>query len=493
MILRNGRKEGNREYYCTKCGETFTIEDIGFSSYVNCPNCGESQQWKYIDRSASETIYKKFVNKEEDGSHFIITKIKKIQYYKLDKNKDIVKGKIKEIKSDLVMDFKNKEFYIQDEKGRKEVNRNTVKAYLEHNENIDEVERCLKLQSNKEILYFITYILRPTIIDVFRGNYFRKYLGITITFEEFCKNYNNYEYIQILANGGIRFYNESSWKFNNLNKNGKSVNNIIGLSKLDFKIAKLLGLQKLSSFIDCKRIENIIPFDKFKKYIELGYIGNNVSPNGIKQNFKDMKEICQEFNYDMDRLMKYLHEDIYKNQGIKNYSEGRILLRDSLVMAKKMGIDLKEKYPKSLKLQHDLLVMNYECYKDEYQRQEFKKAVEDEKYISLNRNKEKEEFYIRSPRDLDDLYNYAESLGNCLKSYVDEVAEGKTKIYFMETEVNDKKPYIAIEVRDKYVRQAYRKSNRRISKKEYEFLNKWAKDSGIECSINYDEYAVEIV
>ena len=491
MILRNEKKEDNKEYYCTKCGETFIMDNIGFSNYIKCPHCRESQQWKYINKSASEEIYKKFVNKEEDGSHFIITKIKKIQYYKVDKNSNIVKDKVKEVKSDFVMDFKNKEFYIQNGKERKEVNHNTMKAWLEYNENISKIEQCLKLKSNKEILYFITHVLRPNIVDTYCG--FRKYSGLTITFENFCKYYDNYEYVQILTNGGVTFLNESYWKFSNLNKEGRSVNEIFEISKLDFKIAKLLKVQKLSSFINCKGIGDIIPFDKFKKYMELGYIGNNITPNGVKQIFKDIKEICESFSYDMDRLMKYLNEDIYKNQGIRSSCNGLVLLKDSLLMAKKMGINLKEKYPKSLKLQHDLLSMNYECYKDELQRQEFKKVVEDRKDVLLNRNKEKGNFYIRSPRDVDDLYNYAESLGNCLKSYVDEVIEGRSKIYFMETEKNDKKPYIAIEVKHNNIRQAYRKSNKMISKKEYEFLVKWAKNNEIECNIGYDKYAEEIV
>ena len=490
MILRNGKKEGFKECYCTKCGETFIIDNIGLSNYINCPHCGETQRWKYIDRSASEVAYIKFISKEEDGSHFIITKVKKIQYYKMDKNSDIIKGKIKEVKSDFVMDF-NKEFYIQNEKERKKVNHNTMRVWLECNRNISEVERCLKLNSNKEILYFITDILRPNIVDTYHTS--GEYVGLTITFENFCKYYDNYEYIQILANGGVTFFNESYWKFGNLNKEGRSINKIFGISKLDFKIAKLLKVQKLYSFINCKGIGDIISFDKFKKYMELGYFRENNTSYGIKVYLKEIKEVCESFGYDMDRLMKYLNEDIYKNQGIRSGNDGVVLLKDSLVMAKKMGINLKEKYPKSLKLQHDLLAMNYECYKDERQRQGFKKVVEDKEYVLLNRNKEKENFYIRSPRDLDDLYNYAESLGNCLKSYVDEVIEGRSKIYFMETEKNDKKPYIAIEVKQNNIRQAYRKSNKLISKKEHEFLVKWAKDNEIECNVGYDKYAEEIV
>ena len=487
MILRNGKKEGFKECYCTKCGEIFTIDNIGLSNYINCPHCGKTQRWKYIDRSASEVAYIKFISKEEDGSHFIITKIKKTQYYKVDKNNNIVKDKVKEVKSDFVMDFKNKEFYIQNEKGRKEVNHNTMRVWLECNRNISEVERCLKLNSSKEILYFIVHILRPKYYTS------EKYSKLNMAFEKFCNNYEDYEYIQILANGGVTFFNESYWKFDNLNKEGRSISEICGISKLDFKIAKLLKVRKIYSFINCKGIGDVISFDKLKKYIELGYFGNKNTSHTIKQYLKDIKEICKSFGYDMDRLMKYLNEDIYKNQGIKSFDDGLVLLKDSLLMAKRMGISLKEKYPKSLKLQHDLLAMNYECYKDERQREGFKKVVEDEKYVLLNRNKEKENFYIRSPRDLDDLYNYAESLGNCLKSYVDEVIEGRSKIYFMETEKNDKKPYIAIEVRDNNIRQAYRKSNKRISKKEYEFLDKWAKDNGLECSVGYDRYAEEIV
>ena len=487
MILRNGKKEGFKECYCTKCGETFTIDNIGFSNYIKCPHCGESQQWKYIRKSASEVAYIKFISKEEDGSHFIITKIKKIQYYKVDKSNNIIKDKVKEVKSDFIMDFKNKEFYIQNEKERKEVNHSTMRVWLERNRNISEVERCLKLNSNKEILYFIVHILRPKYYTS------ENYSKLNMAFEKFCNNYDNYEYIQILANGGVTFFNESYWKFDNLNKEGRSISEICGISKLDFKIAKLLKVRKIYSFINCKGIGDIISFDKFKKYMELGYFGNKNTAHTIKQYLKDIKEICKSFGYDMDRLMKYLNEDIYKNQGIKSFDDGLVLLKDSLLMAKKMGISLKEKYPKSLKLQHDLLAMNYECYKDERQREGFKKVVEDEKYVLLNRNKEKENFYIRSPRDLDDLYNYAESLGNCLKSYVDEVIEGRSKIYFMETEKNDKKPYIAIEVRDNNIRQAYRKSNKLISKKEHEFLVKWAKDNEIECNVGYDKYAEEIV
>ena len=487
MILRNGKKEGFKECYCTKCGETFIIDNIGLSNYINCPHCGETQRWKYIDRSASEVAYIKFTSKEEDGSHFIITKVKKIQYYKMDKNSDIIKGKIKEVKSDFVMDFKNKEFYIQNEKERKKVNHNTMRVWLECNRNISEVERCLKLNSNKEILYFIVHILRPKYYTS------EKYSKLNMAFEKFCNNYDNYEYIQILANGGVTFFNESYWKFDNLNKEGRSISEICRISKLDFKIAKLLKVQKIYSFINCKGIGDIISFDKLKKYMGLGYFREDNTSYGIKQYLKDIKEICESFGYDMDRLMKYLNEDIYKNQGIRSSNDGLVLLKDSLVMAKKMGISLKEKYPKSLKLQHDLLAMNYECYKDEYQRQGFKKVVEDKEYVLLNRNKEKENFYIRSPRDLDDLYNYAESLGNCLKSYVDEVIEGRSKIYFMETEKNDKKPYIAIEVKQNNIRQAYRKSNKLISKKEHEFLVKWAKDNEIECNVGYDKYAEEIV
>ena len=76
---------------------------------------------------------------------------------------------------------------------------------------------------------------------------------------------------------------------------------------------------------------------------------------------------------------------------------------------------------------------------------------------------------------------------------MDEVIEGRSKIYFMETEKNDKKPYIAIEVKQNSIRQASRKSNKVISKKEHEFLVKWAKDNEIECNVGYDKYAEEIV
>ena len=42
MILRKWEKENNNEYYCTKCGETFIVDNV-FGNYRKCPHCGERQ------------------------------------------------------------------------------------------------------------------------------------------------------------------------------------------------------------------------------------------------------------------------------------------------------------------------------------------------------------------------------------------------------------------------------------------------------------------
>src|SRR6185312_2279753 len=112
-------------------------------------------------------------------------------------------------------------------------------------------------------------------------------------------------------------------------------------------------------------------------------------------------EIHDKYDYNnIKKLTLYLFREIRMNQGIDSPSSGATLLRDYIRMATKLGQDY-EKYPKSLKKEHDITQMNYRVQESEIKKKEFAQAIESEYYKSLEYKKR--DFSIITPSEMQDL------------------------------------------------------------------------------------------
>lgn len=180
--------------------------------------------------------------------------------------------------------------------------------------------------------------------------------------------------------------------------------------------------------------------------------------------------------YDYRRLYQYLTDDIYTYQGISDISEGLTLLKDYINMCEQMGVPY-EKYPKSLKLAHDLASKNLEIKVNNEQQELFKEVINKDDYKNLEY---KGTYYsVVNPKTTDDIVNEGRYLHHCVGSYVNTVIKGATKILFFRNNDNIDKPLITLEVRDGVLRQYKGRQNRRPTDTEMDEIMRWANLKGL--------------
>lgn len=175
--------------------------------------------------------------------------------------------------------------------------------------------------------------------------------------------------------------------------------------------------------------------------------------------------------YNHHRLYQYLSDDIYTYQGISDVADGLELLSDYIDMCDSMNIPY-EKYPKSLKLLHDLAVKNHTIQINRQQQEQFKRIINDEKYQNLSYSGT--EYSVIVPSTTNDIVNEGRFLHHCVASYVDRVINGETKILFLRYNKSIDKPLVTLEVRNNGVRQYKGNCNRMPTEYEMKFIVEWA-------------------
>ena len=198
----------------------------------------------------------------------------------------------------------------------------------------------------------------------------------------------------------------------------------------------------------------------------------------LLKNPYSFKELVNVFHYDFKRLIKYIFIDV-RYQGLVSTRETIYTLRDTNVMAKKIGVELSERYPKSLKLTHDVLTMNYNSMVKE----ENKKAFDDmygewkNKYEYHN-----DKFSIIAPKTPNDIVLEGSNQSNCVASYIDSVKNKKCVILFLRrTNLKDASE-VTIEVRENKIVQIKAFANRNINREHEEFVKEWAKAKKLMCA-----------
>ena len=140
-----------------------------------------------------------------------------------------------------------------------------------------------------------------------------------------------------------------------------------------------------------------------------------------------------------------------------------------------MGVKIKDWFPKSLKLAHDIAVMNREASIDEENKRKFNNAVSDEAYQNLTYKDEN--WVVLAPKAANDLILEGCKQSHCVGSYVDYVVNKQKFILFMRRTDDPDTPVITLDVKcDEMILTQYRGfGNRAPTDEEMEFIRKWAK------------------
>ncbi|UGO50997.1 PcfJ-like protein [Bacillus phage vB_BanS_Nate] len=306
----------------------------------------------------------------------------------------------------------------------------------------------------------------------------RFYLGLIKFTEE------NFGYLQILASAGYpqieRFYEPySRWHTcDRINKEGTNPKDILQIPKFMlpyFRQDDRLGLYNLEQIQKAlKKVDG----NRFREVFEI--IKDESTIGELCQTLDKLIEIHDTYKYNnLKKLTLYLFREIRMHQGIGDPSHGATLLRDYIRMSTRLELDF-EKYPKSLKKEHDITQMNYKVQESEIKRKEFKQAVENEEYAFLEYKKR--EYSIIPPVEMDDLIKEGNDLSHCVASYVNDVVSDRCKILFLRKSKDLESPLATVEIRGGNIRQARGYANRRLTQDELGFLRDWAKEKELNVS-----------
>ena len=176
--------------------------------------------------------------------------------------------------------------------------------------------------------------------------------------------------------------------------------------------------------------------------------------------------------YNMKRLTTYLRDDIYIKQGISDPMVGIRILYDYVNMCTEMNCSY-EKYPKSLKMAHDIAMRNYSFVINSEDRKEFDKIVNQEYYKKLEYSGS--DYIIVVPKSIEEIIQDAKKLRHCGDSYIMPLLQGRTNLYFMRKKAAPDKPWITIEVKYNTVEQYACFGDELPEKDVVNRINEWKK------------------
>ena len=455
------------EYWCT-CGHHGTYTSWHYRPTIKCDKCGTTIYHTVasnVKKSTSSTIPSIEV---EYSKPYGFKVIKRNYRYTFNiETKEITKTN-KYTEQEMVINYKTKEFYITNIKGEKlDITVENVRSFLK---NIDDIEFLNEVtKGSKE--------LRNLMLSTYNTKGDRTWGNKTM--------HNSLPYmvrnvpLNILANVGFsekfleRFIYSSYYEdYNNHTK----PHEILGVEKYMIKYIK--------DFKDWNRdIKETLNWmhknfgaDNVKYMFELCDDVEGLA--SLLVNSYSFKELVNVFHYDFKRLIKYIFIDV-RYQGLVSTRETIYTLRDTNVMAKKIGVELSDRYPKSLKLTHDVLTMNYNSMVKEENKKAFDEMYEEWKNKYEYHN---DKFSIIAPKTPNDIVLEASNQSNCCSSYIDSVKNKKCVILFLRrTKLKDVSE-VTVEMRENKIVQIKAFANRNISKEHEEFVKEWAKAKNLICA-----------
>lgn len=281
-----------------------------------------------------------------------------------------------------------------------------------------------------------------------------------------------YKYLEILSSAGIarpkRFFSRTT--HTSINREKTKPHEILQVPKYMMQYIRedvsidlyVLGqLQTGTKRIDANKFREIMSIVKDESNIrELANVMDNIMQIHIDYDYKNLKKLCL-----------YIFREARLNQGITSPSNVCQLMRDYIRMSREMGLEY-EKYPKSLKKEHDITQMNYKVNENEHQKKAFSLSVAKNSYQELAYKTK--EYIVITPEKPDDLVREGNQLSHCVASYVKDVSADRCKIVFLRKADEPEVPLATIEVRGLNIRQAKGRANRSLRDEEKAFISKWA-------------------
>ena len=314
------------------------------------------------------------------------------------------------------------------------------------------------------------------------GNFLKDYNG-GIQFEKlsWSKNLSQSAICNLISNEGLRNLYKHGIEISYL-ENGK-VQKISEFLKENPKLVRYflaaIGDKKINYYIFIT-LDNVFSF-----YREFGFNNAKYLIDCLKDvNFIDkynymsyLTEVIKKHNLNIMSFVQYITYG-FRKQGIDSLDSSIMrLYSDYLEMNRQIYGTVKEKYPKYLKTQHDMIQYKYNLwtiYKKDLLI--FKHSKENEDLVYSYKD-----YCIVTPKTAQDLLDEAASNHNCLASYISRIAKGETFVVFLRRKEDPEETFLTVEVKDKKILQIEGYGNNYYFDNDVkEFIEKWAKEKELE-------------
>lgn len=222
--------------------------------------------------------------------------------------------------------------------------------------------------------------------------------------------------------------------------------NLYGMFSLNKSMVKLLKDDSLDIVYCLDRIDKLQKVST-KNYLEF----KNMNLLEDSYNLVLIKEILElKFGISNKKIIEYLKR--LNNYQAIQYEEGVSLWRDYLYIISNLKLckDLKyNKYPNSLKKEHDLLNREAKFIKDKILNNKYNEVKDELKKYEYSNST----YSIIIPNKLSDLIEEGKVLNHCVAIYMKLVANQKTTILFVRRKRNTDKPFFTLEIRNNAIRQ----------------------------------------
>lgn len=256
---------------------------------------------------------------------------------------------------------------------------------------------------------------------------------------------------------------------NLLNVQGTNPSRILGYPKAVLKRLKQLGVfEKVSTAMAFAEIQKDQPIEL--KMLEA--LDESVTIQGIAERRHLIEDLHSLGGYSCYELVEYAKR-AWLGQVLRA-DETWLLLRDYVRMATMMNVSY-ERFPRYLKVTHDLMQRNFKLKEDEIIQKKFEENVQQYKHLCYA--PQGEDYLITIPTKTEDLVKEGHELSHCVASYVKQVSQGETMILFLRKKENPDKPFITIEWKEGRVVQVKGFGNSLLEAypEAKQFFTKWMK------------------
>lgn len=229
------------------------------------------------------------------------------------------------------------------------------------------------------------------------------------------------------------------------------------LLDLAFEIEKLINYNNAVIFIDIVADSNVdFNLNKYYAY----------------NDFETFVTAVTKYSLNFTRFIEYICYDLYR-QGVQEFNHDRLTdYVDYLDMQVGLYGEIKEKYPRYLATEHDVIALKYNTYKKHNEDLIMLNIAENQKDLIYKKG----DYVIILPESTSDIIDEGIQQSHCVASYADRVLNNKTLIVFMRHKDELDKSLVTIEVKDNIIVQARRYANKPPLKQEELFIGQWAKE-----------------